>query len=359
MPDYLEFEDVLKELEISELELHKMISDGEVVAFKDEQNRLKFLKADIEHLKKTKPKSEYFSFDELVKELGITQEKLDEMISDGAIRAFKDPAKGSLRFRKEDVDSLKAILQPKEEKKPLPEIKAKKTPGIAPIKEKDITRELKKPAVSEEVPGKFTEDLKELEELKEIPVSEEPTKKPAEEPSTFGELVIPSEVIEEEKEQIGAGGLEVEEADKEEEEPLEISEEDLPKEAVEEEEEKVAEVVVPPKEKKKPIRKPLEEVEEVSMLPFLVLLVSIIILALVGFLWMDSLFFTRPAGGKPSDISKGLSQKVVSSFGAKYTEYVPDGKGGVKGVEKDIDLEDALKPLPIRKTEEEKEEKTE
>ncbi len=51
MADYFSFEDVLKELELSEEDLKRMVSEGELRAFRDE-NKMKFKKEDVDHLKK-------------------------------------------------------------------------------------------------------------------------------------------------------------------------------------------------------------------------------------------------------------------------------------------------------------------
>ncbi len=51
MVDYFSFEDVLKELELGEEELKRMVSEGELRAFRDE-NKMKFKKEDVENLKK-------------------------------------------------------------------------------------------------------------------------------------------------------------------------------------------------------------------------------------------------------------------------------------------------------------------
>ncbi len=51
MVDYFSFEDVMKELELGEEELKRMVSEGELRAFRDE-NKMKFKKEDVESLKK-------------------------------------------------------------------------------------------------------------------------------------------------------------------------------------------------------------------------------------------------------------------------------------------------------------------
>jgi excisionase family DNA binding protein len=51
MADYFSFEDVMKELEVSEDDLKRMVSEGELRAFRDE-NKMKFKKEDVDNLKK-------------------------------------------------------------------------------------------------------------------------------------------------------------------------------------------------------------------------------------------------------------------------------------------------------------------
>jgi hypothetical protein len=80
--DYFSFEDVMKELELGEEELKRMVSEGELRAFRDE-NKMKFKKEDVESLKKGRiteptiilpstPSSE--TTDETVLDLDIGQE---------------------------------------------------------------------------------------------------------------------------------------------------------------------------------------------------------------------------------------------------------------------------------------------
>ena len=82
MVDYFSFEDVMKELELGEEELKRMVSEGELRAFRDE-NKMKFKKEDVESLKKGRiteptiilpstPSSE--TTDETVLDLDIGQE---------------------------------------------------------------------------------------------------------------------------------------------------------------------------------------------------------------------------------------------------------------------------------------------
>lgn len=49
---------------------------------------------------------DYYSFDEVIKQLELDEEELKRMVSEGELRAFRDENK--IRFRKEDVDNLKS-----------------------------------------------------------------------------------------------------------------------------------------------------------------------------------------------------------------------------------------------------------
>src|SRR5688572_25579976 len=51
MVEYFSFEEVMSELELSEEDLKRMVSEGELRAFRDE-NKMKFKREDVEHLKK-------------------------------------------------------------------------------------------------------------------------------------------------------------------------------------------------------------------------------------------------------------------------------------------------------------------
>lgn len=51
MVEYFSFEEVMRELELSEEDLKRMVSEGELRAFRDE-NKMKFKREDVEHLKK-------------------------------------------------------------------------------------------------------------------------------------------------------------------------------------------------------------------------------------------------------------------------------------------------------------------
>jgi hypothetical protein len=81
MVDYFSFEDVMAELELSEEDLKRMVSEGELRAFRDE-NKMKFKKEDVDNLKKGRiteptiilPSTPGGSQDETVLDLDIGQE---------------------------------------------------------------------------------------------------------------------------------------------------------------------------------------------------------------------------------------------------------------------------------------------
>jgi hypothetical protein len=96
MVDYFSFEDVMKELELSEEDLKRMVSEGELRAFRDE-NKMKFKKEDVENLKKGRiteptiilPSTPGGGTDETVLDLDIGQETsaLSEPPARGPVRA--------------------------------------------------------------------------------------------------------------------------------------------------------------------------------------------------------------------------------------------------------------------------------
>ncbi len=81
MVDYFSFEDVMKELELSEEDLKRMVSEGELRAFRDE-NKMKFKKEDVDNLKQGRiteptiilPSTPGGTQDETVLDLDIGQE---------------------------------------------------------------------------------------------------------------------------------------------------------------------------------------------------------------------------------------------------------------------------------------------
>lgn len=71
-------------------------------------------------------KEEFYSFEDVLKELNLSETELKRMVSEGELRAFREHDK--LKFRKEDVDTIKrskitepTVKLPTEELGPLPE----------------------------------------------------------------------------------------------------------------------------------------------------------------------------------------------------------------------------------------------
>jgi hypothetical protein len=81
MVEYFSFEEVMRELELSEEDLKRMVSEGELRAFRDE-NKMKFKVEDVEHLKKGRiteptiilPSTPGATQDDTVLDLDVNQE---------------------------------------------------------------------------------------------------------------------------------------------------------------------------------------------------------------------------------------------------------------------------------------------
>jgi hypothetical protein len=111
--DYFSFEDVMKELELGEEELKRMVSEGELRAFRDE-NKMKFKKEDVDSLRKGRiteptiilpstPSSE--QTDETVLDLDIGQETAALSDSSAQLAAVKGRREEDLVVPSEDVGS--------------------------------------------------------------------------------------------------------------------------------------------------------------------------------------------------------------------------------------------------------------
>ena len=118
MADYFSFEDVMRELELGEEELKRMVSEGELRAFRDE-NKMKFKKEDVESLKKGRiteptiilpstPTSE--TTDETVLDLDIGQETA--ALSDTSAQLAASKPKGPAKPPKKEEEDL--VIQPAE-----------------------------------------------------------------------------------------------------------------------------------------------------------------------------------------------------------------------------------------------------
>jgi hypothetical protein len=98
--EFYSFDDVLKELKLNEEDLKKIVSEGDLRAFRQD-DQIKFRKDDIESFRKGK----FYSFDDVLDELKLSEDELNRMVSEGEIQAFKEADK--VHFKKEDIDSIK------------------------------------------------------------------------------------------------------------------------------------------------------------------------------------------------------------------------------------------------------------
>lgn len=98
--DFYSFDDVLKELKLNEEDLKKMVSEGDLRAFRQD-DQIKFRKEDIESFRK----GQFYSFDDVLDELKLTEDELNRMVSEGEIQAFKEADK--VHFKKEDIDGIR------------------------------------------------------------------------------------------------------------------------------------------------------------------------------------------------------------------------------------------------------------
>ncbi len=119
MADYFSFEDVMRELELGEEELKRMVSEGELRAFRDE-NKMKFKKEDVESLKKGRiteptiilpstPTSE--TTDETVLDLDIGQETAALSDTSAQLAASKPKAPEKKPTAKEPEEE-ELVVQP-------------------------------------------------------------------------------------------------------------------------------------------------------------------------------------------------------------------------------------------------------
>ncbi|MBI4834584.1 MAG: helix-turn-helix domain-containing protein [Planctomycetes bacterium] len=98
--EFYSFDDVLKELKLNEEDLKKIVSEGDLRAFRQD-DQIKFRKEDIESFRKGK----FYSFDDVLDELKLSEDELNRMVSEGEIQAFKEADR--VHFKKEDIDSIK------------------------------------------------------------------------------------------------------------------------------------------------------------------------------------------------------------------------------------------------------------
>ncbi len=152
MPEFVDFDSVLKELNISETDLTKLISEGEIIAFKDDvTQKLKFLTSDVTKLKEEIKGKVYLTLEEVEKMTKIKQNDIMNMISEGKLQAFKDPTeKGIIKFRKSDVvkmikkNSGTSTVETTQEKKEELKEKPIQQPVKTPKKQITATTQTKK-----------------------------------------------------------------------------------------------------------------------------------------------------------------------------------------------------------------------
>jgi hypothetical protein len=90
MVEYFSFEEVMRELELSEEDLKRMVSEGELRAFRDE-NKMKFKREDVEHLRKGRiteptiilPSTPGATQDDTVLDLDVNTDNLEVSQSSG------------------------------------------------------------------------------------------------------------------------------------------------------------------------------------------------------------------------------------------------------------------------------------
>jgi hypothetical protein len=366
MAEFLDIDKVLKELNISEADLTKLVSEGELIAFKDETTqKLKFLSSDVSKLKEEIKGKIYLTLEEVEKLANIQKDKIMDMVSEGRLQAYKDPNNPQIiKFRKSDVVKLakkEGVPQaqlPKEQervsevqakaaaKMPQPPVQ-KQPPAIEPAKaskesklaeketkEKKVEIEQKEEDIDLlDIPKVNIEPKKDVPAEMELPIEQK--EQQVEEENGF---LTPKEVGPKED---SIDDLTIDFKDETKELPVEdtlststeetdvdlgslLEDTSTTKKEVEEEEE--TEVVA-----KKPTIKPkVVSVEEVGYednpLDIVLLFLTAVVLVAVGFFVYDS--FNVLQYDKivyPSDFTKQMGQQVSSLLGAK-----------------DIDLEKAL-----------------
>lgn len=108
MAEFLDADKVLRELSISEADLTKLVSEGELIAFKDEiSQKLRFLSSDVFRLKESVKGKIYLTIEEVEKLSTLHKADIMDMVSEGKLQAFrdvKDP--GVMKFKKSDVIKL-------------------------------------------------------------------------------------------------------------------------------------------------------------------------------------------------------------------------------------------------------------
>jgi hypothetical protein len=140
--DFLSFEDVLKELKLEESELKRMVSWGELRAYQNE-DKIRFKKDEIMNIKQNGSGGgdDFLSFEDVLRELKVSENELNKMISEGEIRAFRSEDK--IKFKKNEIDGMRkehitepTVAIPSEQEELLPA-----EPELPPIEEDPILLE--------------------------------------------------------------------------------------------------------------------------------------------------------------------------------------------------------------------------
>ncbi len=373
MPEFLDADAVLRELNISEADLTKLVSEGELVAFKDEvSQKLRFLSSDVLRLKESVKGKIYLTLEEVEKLCALEKTEIMDMVSEGKLQAFKDVKEPEVvKFKKSDVIkllkknggsegqaavSVSAAPTPpvktvKEEKQPL---KTEKPRSEKPKEQKKVDKKreevkIDKPTSESAVTtGEIELDIKEKSltqgpprQTDEIEVAPPPIQ-PQESKKESDDLFL--EIKQEENLDLNVQPQEQEESlFKEESTSMEETDVDLGKlldeggTTTKEEEEKIEEeeVTVAPKLKKPSPKTEVpyfaQEGYEESTLEMVLLFLTLAIMIVIGVFVYDS-FHILEKGKivRPSDFTKEIGQQVASMLGAK------DNKGNP------LDLESAL-----------------
>ncbi|MFN7181938.1 MAG: helix-turn-helix domain-containing protein [Planctomycetota bacterium] len=348
MTEFIDFDNVLKELNISETDLTKLISEGEIIAFKDDiSQKLRFLKTDVTKLKESLKGKIYLTLEEVEKMAKMDKNEIMNLVSEGKLQAFKDiKTPGVIKFRKGDV--LKMLRKNGgditavgvEEKKQIEQKVVQELPAVEPkeVVREQVSKKIAQPEAEEKPkPPKVQAEKSYKKDIKSPAQQEATTKQEEEElflepkeadistPMKAEELSPPSEETFElniEPEQKEEETLFKEEATSTEETDIELgtlleeSETKVKEKEEEEEEEGVG--VIP----KKPIPKisvpVVEEGYEENTVDMILLLLVVGLMFVTGFFIYDSFHILEP--GKivpPSEFTKQIGQGVASTLGAK------------------------------------------
>lgn len=369
MAEFLDADKVLQELNISETDLTKLISEGELIAFKDERTqKLRFLSSDVARLKESVKGKIYLTLEEVEKMAALSKNEIMDMVSEGKLQAFKDIKEPNVvKFKKSDV--LKLIKKnggavgatglvtptapPEASKQQTISKKEEKKKEEAPAKSKNILVEQTKiETIKLEEPPKTQPPSAELkiEELK-IDIVEPSPKEKKTSPQEISEKIDvveqPKKIDEEKKEE----GLFLEPSEEISDLKIELEEQSEPlfkdeptsteetgveldklldegetavkeeEEAEEEEEETIAKLKRPAP--KVPVPS-LEVGYEDTPLDMILILLTLAVMVVIGVFVYDSFhILERGKIVRPSNFTKEIGQQVASFMGAKDSNGNP------------------------------------